>query len=87
MFPRIAYADAVSIISAVNKEIINPIISLLFAVALLIFLYGLFEFLHKSDNEEVRTKGQQHMLWGIIGMAIMFSAIGIMHLIINTIGN
>lgn len=85
MFPRIAYADAESVIAAINKEIINPLITLLFAVALIVFIWGLIEFLQKSDNEEVRTKGQQHMIWGVIGMTIMVSAIGIMHLIINSI--
>mgnify|MGYP000143169031 FL=1 len=83
--PRIAYADAESVIAAVNKEIINPLITLLFAVALLFFIWGLVEFLQGSTNEEKRTKGQQHMIWGVIGMFIMISAIGIMRLIIGTI--
>lgn len=85
MFPRIAYADAEAVIAAINKEIINPLISVLFAVALIMFLWGLIEFMRGSDNEEVRTKGQQHMLWGVVGMTIMISALGIMQLIIGTL--
>jgi len=85
MFPRIAYADAESVIAAINKEIINPLITLMFAVALLFFVYGMVEFIQGSTNEEKRTKGQQHMMWGVIGMFIMVSAIGIMRVIIATI--
>ncbi|MBP6911909.1 MAG: hypothetical protein KBB88_01795 [Candidatus Pacebacteria bacterium] len=82
---QIAYADAASILVAVNKEIINPFITLLFAVAILAFIWGLVEFIQGSDNEEKKTKGQQHMLWSILGMVVMVSAIGIMHLIVNSI--
>ena len=85
MFPRIAYADASTIMAAVNKEIINPFIAILFAVALLVFIFGVVEFLANSDNEEKQDIGKKHMIWGIIGLFIMVSAVGIMRLIINTI--
>ncbi|MBM2817934.1 MAG: seg [Parcubacteria group bacterium] len=64
--------------------ILNPIIYLLFGLALLLFLYGVFEFIKKSDDPDERKKGGQHMLWGIIGMAIMLSAYGIINFILNT---
>ncbi|MBU6430810.1 MAG: hypothetical protein KGJ58_00800 [Patescibacteria group bacterium] len=67
--------------------ILNPIIYLLFGLALIIFLYGVFEFIKNSESEEERKKGGEHMLWGIIGMAIMFSAYGIINFILNTLGN
>lgn len=83
--PRFALADAESVIAAINKEVVNPIITLLFAVALIVFIYGVIEFMRGSANEEARSKGQQHMLWAIVGLFIMVSAIGIMKLIIATI--
>jgi len=64
--------------------ILNPIIYLLFGLALLLFLYGVFEFIKKSDDPDERKKGGQHMLWGVVGMAIMFSAYGIINFILNT---
>ncbi len=85
MFPRIAYADASTIMAAINKEVINPLIAILFAVALLVFIIGVVEFLANSDNEEKQDIGKKHMIWGIIGLFIMVSAVGIMRLIINTI--
>ncbi len=34
----------------------------------------MFEFIRGADNEEKRKTGQQHMIWGIIGLVIMFGA-------------
>lgn len=87
LFPRVAYAaDITSLMSKVNRVIINPIILLLFGVALLVFLWGIVEFLSSPDNEQTKQEGKRHMLWGILGMAIMIGAFGIMQLIIATFG-
>lgn len=82
----VAFAGYKEIISKINQVIINPIIIFFFAVATLIFLYGIVEFLANSDNEETREKGKQHIIWGVIGIAIMVSVFGIMQLIINSLG-
>jgi uncharacterized membrane protein YidH (DUF202 family) len=66
--------------------IVNPLIQVLFAVALVSFIYGIFEFVRGADQPEVRTKGQQHMLWGIIGLFIMISVFTIIRILLNTIG-
>lgn len=68
------------------KVIINPIIQIVFAVATIVFVYGVFEFIRGADNPEVRKQGQQHMLWGIIGLAIMTSVFTIIRILINTLG-
>ncbi len=87
LFPKTAYAmDLATLLSRVERYILNPLIMLMFAVAFVIFIYGLIEFLSNSENEELRTKGRQHMLWGVIGMFIMLSVFGIMSLLINTFG-
>ena len=90
---NIAFADAASatasvstLMSKISTIILNPLILLMFGVALVVMIYGIIEFLSNSDNEESKEKGKQHMLWGLIGMAIMISVFGIMHLIIGTLG-
>ncbi len=77
---------ALNFIHKIDQYIVNPIILLLVAVALLVFLWGVLEFVGHSDSEEARTKGGRHILWGIVGLAIMLSAFGIVNVIINTIG-
>ena len=86
-FINIAYAseNLDQFISNVDKYIINPLILLLFALAVVYFLYGIFEFLSNQENEEKKTKGKTHMIWGVIGITIMMSVFTIMNIILNTL--
>lgn len=87
LLPNIAYAADESLdqfISNVDKVIINPLIILIFALAVVYFLWGTFDFLSNADNEEKRTSGKMHMIYGIIGMTIMMGVFAIMNLILNT---
>lgn len=68
------------------QVIVNPIIQVVFAVAIIIFVYGVFEFVRGADNPEVRKQGQQHMLWGIIGLTIMVAVFTIIRILLNTLG-
>jgi len=77
---------ALDFIHKVNDAILNPIIILVFAAAVLIFLYGVFEYVRDSSSEDGRTTGQRHILAGVFGMFIMISVFGIVHLILGTIG-
>lgn len=77
-----AYAKTVGeIVNLVSSQILQPIVQLLFALATILFLWGVAEFIIHRDNEEERDKGKRHMLWGILGLVIMFSAIGIINVI------
>ncbi len=88
MFTTTAYAanNADSIIVSVADNIINPLIYLLFVVAIVLFLWGLVQFMRKSNDPTARKTGQQHMLWSIIGFVIMFGAYTIMNVIVKTFG-
>ncbi len=70
----------------VITQIVNPVIELLFALALVYFLYGVFEFIANQSNDEAKTKGKSHMLWGIVGLTIMMGVWGILNVLLNTIG-
>ena len=72
-------------IGKVEVIIINPVIKLGFAIALLYFLYGVFEFIRNAESSEARKKGGQHILWGLIGMFIMIAAGGIMTVVCGTL--
>ena len=84
-----AYATSASLdefIGNVDTMIINPLIGLLFALAVVYFLYGVFEFLSNQANEEKKTTGKSHMLWGIVGITIMMGVWTILGIIVNTLG-
>jgi len=76
----------VPLLASVNQYILNPIILLLFAVAFAVFLWGIFQFVRQADNPNVREEGQKNIMWGIIGMFIMFGVYGILAIILSTIG-
>lgn len=83
--PKIAYANLDSFLTNVNSQIINPLISFLFALAIIYFLYGVFQFIGNQDNEEKKTTGKAHMLWGIVGITIMLGVWTILGIVLNTV--
>ena len=68
-------------ISALSEHILNPLITLLFGIALLVFIYGLVRFIAQGGDEDVRTTAKRHILYGLLGMFIMFSAFSLVRLI------
>jgi hypothetical protein len=70
----------------VEIAIINPIITLLGLAAFVLFVWGVVEFIANAGNEEKRKIGQQHMIWGIVGLVIMFGARAIVAILTNTFG-
>jgi hypothetical protein len=73
-------------VGKISTEILNPLIALMFAVALMYFFYGIAAYIWNPDDEEARVKGRRNMLWGIIGMFVMVSVFAIMRFIISSIG-
>ncbi len=79
---------AQTIINKFVSVLINPIIYVLFAAGLFLFVYGVVEFLNelrKGGNSKMK-EGKDHMLWGLLGLFIMVGVFGIIHLISNTFG-
>ena len=86
---KVAYAGSANLkefVANVDREIINPLIIFLFALALVYFLYGMLEFLANGDNDEKKTTGKSHMIWGVVGLTIMMGVWFILGVILNTFG-
>ncbi len=82
---RVAYASVDSFVASLDRLIVNPLITFLFALALAYFLYGVLEFFTNQENEEKRTASKKHMLWGVIGLTIMMGVWTILGIILNTL--
>ncbi len=91
MFPLVKTAYAATnpvidgIIAKLATQILNPLIALAFAVATVVLFWGLFQLIKGGDDPDARKLGHQHILWGIVGMAIMVSAYGILNFIFSTL--
>lgn len=91
-FTKIAYA-ATSVDSSVNiivskitKNIVLPLVALIFALAVLLFIWGLFGFFTSGDDSAKRIEGRNHILWGTVGIAIMVSVYGIIRFVASSVG-
>ncbi len=77
---------ATTFVRAINDYIINPIIGLLFAAAMVLFIWGGAQMIFYPGTEDKREDGKRHLFWGIIGMFIMVSVYGLLNLITSTFG-
>jgi hypothetical protein len=75
----------IPVLDKIKANILNPFIAFLMVLALVYFLYGVFQFIAGYDNPTAKETGKQHMIWGVVGMAIMISVYGLLSLIKLTI--
>lgn len=68
----------------VVTQIINPLILLMSAGALLLFVWGLFEFIRNAGDEGAREQGRHAIMWGLIGLVIIFGAYGVINIALGT---
>ena len=61
-------------LTQVESQILTPIITLLALGAFILFVWGVVEYIRNADNDEARKLGQQHIVWGLIGLVIIFGA-------------
>ncbi len=71
-------------IDKVTDLIIGPLILLLFALAMFYLVGGAMNLILKADEPEARKKGRQVLIWGIVGIFIMVTAITILRVVTAT---
>jgi hypothetical protein len=76
----------VPFLNRVVTIIINPIIVFLFLVSTAYLLFSFIKFLSLEPGDKSRDEAWNSILWGMLGMAIMFSVYGIIQLIISVFG-
>ena len=73
--------EAAKLISNIKVYILNPIIGFMFAVAVVMFIYGIVEYIWSADNEDKVAVGKTHMIWGIVGIFVIVGVYGILNLL------
>ena len=74
----------VPFLQQVNALILNPLIGLLFAISTVYFFYGVVKFLSLEAGDKARDEARSSIIWGMVGMLIMFSVYGIIGFVLNT---
>lgn len=74
------------VLDPIISNIVMPLVFLAFAIAVLVFAYGVAKMIISPSDAEAYTRGKWSMLGGLIGIFIMVSAWGIIQLVSNTVG-
>lgn len=99
--PNIVHADGITlsvktIMYRISYNILNPLIQVGFAVALLYFVWTIVQYIRernsgyvfdKKEKEWGGSNGIGQILWGLFGLFIMTSAFVIMQIIAKWIGS
>jgi len=75
-----------SLVNGVVTKIVGYGITLIAAASVLVFLFGIAKYIFKGDSDTARTKGRKFMLWGIVGLFVMFAVWGILTLLSGIYG-
>lgn len=68
------------------KITLNTIIGILFIIATIVFIWGVIQFIASAGDEAKRTKAKGIMTWGIVGLAVMSAAWGIVNVLTEYFG-
>ena len=89
--PALAFAQ-VGLVSGTNGGLIgviggllNTIIPILITLAVIYFIWGVVQYVTTGDAEK-KEQGQQHMIWGLIGLFVIVSMWGLVAILSNTFG-
>ena len=80
-----AAADAFSLF-AILQNIVDAVIPFVIGLAVLVFIYGVFNFVTSAGDEEARANAKQLIIWGIIGIFVMVSVWGLVNILTGTFG-
>lgn len=88
MLPLVAGAqgDISGALERIQVIITDYIIPLVFAIALLIFLWGVVMYVIAGDDEEKKKSGRMYIIYGIIGLAVMASVWGLVGMLTGEFG-
>lgn len=64
------------------------IVPVIFALAFLVFIYGVVKyfFINNGGDEGKIAEGRQFILWGLLGIVMLFSVWGFVNLLLSTLG-
>ncbi len=88
--PFLAFAQTVNSIqdfASFTINLINNVATpLVFALAFIVFIWGIFRYFIFGGHDPVKQKdGKMLMIWGIVGFAVMLSVWGLVHILTGTL--
>ncbi len=63
----------------------GSVIPLIYALAVVFFFIGIVRYFFIEGGEEGQTKGRQFVLYGLIGLVVLFSVWGLVNILLNVL--
>ncbi len=82
--PAITMAATISDIINKILDILQTVIPLLVAIAVIYFLWGVVQFITSAGDETKRTEGRNKIIYGLIGLAVMIAVWGLVNILLQT---
>lgn len=77
------FYDVVNYVICIIGASILPFI---FGLAVLVFIYGVVQYMAGAEEEAKREQGRQFIIWGLIALFAMVSVWGLVRVLNNTFG-
>lgn len=74
-----------NLLGKIATLILNPLIILGFVIATIFLFYAIAKMIWAADSSDL-DKNKKDVMYGILGLFIMFSVYGILHLVLATFG-
>ena len=87
--PMLSYAQALSGINALAAgfgTIVNTLIPIMMALAVLAFFWGLVKYIASAGDETAKESGKNLMIWGMIALFVMVALWGILGWVQSNLG-
>ena len=89
LMPFVASAQLTNVINNIINpigQIINLLIPIVFALAMLYFFWGLAQYILNAGDEAKKEEGRNKMIWGIVAIFVMAAVWGIVRFIGTAVG-
>lgn len=80
-----AVTDFKALVTGVINGILKPLVPLIIALAVIVFLWGVLKFITAAGDEKRRKEGRDFIIWGLIGITVMFSIWGLVRILTDTL--
>ena len=67
------------------KGVLNTVLPLIIALAVVVFVWGIFQYVVAAD-EEKKKEAQSKIIYGVVGLFVMVSVWGLVNILVNTFG-
>ena len=87
--PSLAFAQQLTNIETLLKSIgrlVSIATPIVVGIALLVFFWGLVQYIMSAGDEGKRGEARQHMIWGVIALFVMVAVWGLVRFVGDAVG-